>query len=89
MDSVCVFVAHNHLVLPEEVEVDLRFETKTGEFHSYASYGFFGKEHLNHQGLIDAVAFYLASWHNFIPERLHVDLAFVQGEGIIADITVI
>lgn len=89
MDAVCVFVAHNELIDPEDVEVDLRFDLATKVFYAITTYGFFGKNHLHRQDLIDAIAYYLASWHNFIPEKLFVDLAFVEGEGIIADISIV
>ncbi|MBX6352124.1 MAG: DUF2653 family protein [Thermoflavifilum sp.] len=86
IDACCVFVARQHRVRPEQVEVDLQFQEGSG-FAADARFGF-RHAYLTEQDIVDAIAVYLAEYHQFIPDRLQVDLQYNPEFGIGADILV-
>jgi hypothetical protein len=85
VDSVCVFIASIENCDPNEVDVELSFETP--RFSADATFPR-GRRSLDDQDLIDAVAIFLRDYHNFDPARLSVDLTFQEGEGVGATIDV-
>ncbi|WCK55048.1 DUF2653 family protein [Aneurinibacillus sp. Ricciae_BoGa-3] len=90
IDACCVFAAQRVNTDPQDMDVDLQFNPTTG-FLADARDVRKGLEniHLTQQNIIDGIATYLAEYHNFIPDRLRIDLQFNQQTGIEADIMVV
>ncbi|WP_047154977.1 DUF2653 family protein [Aneurinibacillus tyrosinisolvens] len=91
IDACCVMAAQRTNGNPQDMDVDLQFNPNTG-FAAEAkdTRDGYGNVHLHltEQNMIDGIATYLAEYHNFIPERLQIDLLFNEGTGIEADIIV-
>ncbi|GGJ10851.1 hypothetical protein GCM10010885_20110 [Alicyclobacillus cellulosilyticus] len=88
IDACCVYVAEPNGRSPEDVEVDLQYRVGEGVFAS-ARFRFGWAEHrLSEQDIRDAVVYYLANYHNFVPEQLLVDVQFSPQTGVAADVVV-
>jgi hypothetical protein len=90
IDACCVFAAQRVNADPQDMDVDLQFNPTTG-FAADARDTRTGTQgiYLTQQNIIDGIAMHLAEYHNFIPDRLRIDLQFNQQTGIEAEIMVI
>jgi hypothetical protein len=90
IDACCVFAAQRVNGDPQDMDVDVQFNPTNG-FQADAKDVRKGLEniHLTQQNMIDGIATYLAEYHNFIPDRLRVDLQFNEQTGIEAEIMVV
>jgi hypothetical protein len=90
IDACCVFAAQRVNGDPQDMDVDFQFNPTTG-FQADARDVRKGLEniHLTQLNMIDGIATYLAEYHNFIPDRLRVDLQFNEQTGIEAKIMVV
>ncbi|MDQ0202233.1 DUF2653 family protein [Neobacillus ginsengisoli] len=83
IDACCVIAAQRINGKPEEIDVDLQFNPTTGfEANARDMNRGFQTIHLTEQNIIDGIIVYLSDYHNFIPERLKVNLEFNKGTGI-------
>lgn len=83
IDACCVFAAQRINGNPEDVDVDLQFNPTTGfEANARDLRREFQTIHLTEQNIIDGIAMYLADYHNFLPEKLKINLQFNKGTGI-------
>jgi hypothetical protein len=85
VDSVCVYTASLVNCDPNEVDVDLSFESSRFSAHVTHQRG---DRELNDQDLIDAIAVFLRDYHNFDPTNLRIELTFKEGDGVGATIEV-
>ncbi|MCL6444972.1 MAG: YxcD family protein [Alicyclobacillus sp.] len=88
IDACCVYLADTNGRSPHDVEVDLQYREGEGVSAS-ARFRFGWTQHrLSEQDIRDAVIFYLAQYHNFIPEQLMVNMQFNPQTGVAAEVLV-
>jgi HJR/Mrr/RecB family endonuclease len=88
-DAVILYAEDRTGINRETMETELLFNEESG----FQARVFIGRnsaqiDFMNQQDVIDAVAFYLAEEHNFIPEKLSIELLFNEEEGFTAYVIV-
>jgi hypothetical protein len=84
IDAACVYAADTYDVPIDRLQAELRYEEAGGIRATVELSGERRLFDLSEQDLIDGVALYLATYHAFDPQRLSVELAFDESEGITA-----
>jgi hypothetical protein len=87
MDSICVYIALEERIEPEQVEVDLELHPSLGITASTLALERTAR--LHEQDIIDAVAVYLQDYHQFVANHLQVNLSFSEKNGFTASIQVL
>jgi hypothetical protein len=83
IDACCVFAAQRIYGNPADIDVDLQFNQTTGfAANARDMRRGFQTIYLTEQNIIDGIAVYLADYHNFIQEKLKINLQFNEGTGI-------
>jgi hypothetical protein len=87
MDSICVYIALEERIEPEQVEVDLELHPSLGITASTLALERTAR--LHEQDIMDAVAVYLQDYHQFVANHLQVNLSFSEKNGFTASIQVL
>ncbi|MDP4104213.1 MAG: DUF2653 family protein [Bacillota bacterium] len=83
VDACCVYAAQRINGNPEDVDVDLQFNPTNGfAANARDMRRGFQTIYLSELNIIDGVAMYLTDYHNFIPEKLKINLQFNKETGI-------
>ena len=87
VDSICIYIALEERIEPEQVEVDLELHPSLGITASTLALERTAR--LHEQDIIDAVAVYLQDYHQFVADHLQVNLSFSEKDGFTASIQVL
>jgi hypothetical protein len=87
IDGICVFMADGWNGVPEDVEVKELGYQKGGQFYTVAKI-FDEKRTYDTEQIKEGIAMFLEQYHNFNQDEMAIDLIFIEGQGITAQVVV-